>query len=240
MKRVVTARDGGRGGFPGRVAVARWALVTVPILALGVLAVWFLLPRGPAEGPLTANPADGPAVEEPLAEPVPEPAPTSPPATSPGATPSVARDHAPPAEARVPEEPSRPPDASLQAAASPGTGDGGATLSVPDFGVGTGVVDRRLVGGGVRFPEGDQVSFLTRVLGGQAGDTIAHVWLYEGRAVQTVRLRVRGPHWRTYSRKTLFVGMAGSWAVEARDASGRVLARQEFSCVPGSGRITLE
>jgi len=114
----------------------------------------------------------------------------------------------------------------------PAEPDPGARLSVPDAGVGTGVVNRQLVGAGDRFSEGSQVAFWTRVLGGRAGDTIRHVWIHAGRDVEAIELNVGGPHWRTHSRKTMFSGSVGSWAVEARDPEGRVLARQEFDCVP--------
>ena len=45
-----------------------------------------------------------------------------------------------------------------------------------------------------------------------------------------VELDVGSANWRTWSTKTLIDGSAGRWAVEARDASGRVLARSEFVC----------
>ena len=103
---------------------------------------------------------------------------------------------------------------------------------MPDFGVGTGVADRQLVGRGDRFEKGGRVWFWTRVVGGRAGDTIRHVWIREDREVASMELSVGGSHWRTQSRKTLRGRAVGAWAVEARDAEGRVLARAEFSCVP--------
>jgi len=109
---------------------------------------------------------------------------------------------------------------------------GAGRLSVRDFGVGTGIVNRNLVGRGDRFPEGTVVWFWTRVLGGRPGDTIRHVWIREGRTQGTIELRVGASHWRTQSRWTMRPGSAGAWAVEARDAEGRLLARSEFTCVP--------
>jgi hypothetical protein len=70
------------------------------------------------------------------------------------------------------------------------------------------------------------------VLFGQRGQVIRHVWIYEGRTQQTITLRLGSPDWRTHTNKTL--GHAGSWAVEARDDKGRVLARAAFTCVTGS------
>jgi cytoskeletal protein RodZ len=106
-------------------------------------------------------------------------------------------------------------------------------VTVPEFAVGEGVVNREIVGAGDRFMEGQQVWFWTRVVGGRAGETLRHVWIHEGQEITTVELKLGGPHWRTQSRKTLRPGSAGSWAVEARDADGHVLARREFVCEPG-------
>jgi hypothetical protein len=103
-------------------------------------------------------------------------------------------------------------------------------LTVPDHAVGTGVANREIVGAGDRFAEGEQIWFWTRVLGGRAGETIRHVWIHEGREAATIELRLGGRHWRTQSHKTLRPGSAGSWAVEARDAAGHLLARREFVC----------
>jgi len=105
-------------------------------------------------------------------------------------------------------------------------------LIIAEHGVGTGVVDRQLVGEGDRFAEGTQVWFWTRVADGLPGETIRHVWLHEGREATGVTLALGGPQWRTQSAKTLNPGSLGSWAVEARDDSSRVLARREFLCVP--------
>ncbi len=103
-------------------------------------------------------------------------------------------------------------------------------LEVPDHGVGSGLVDRRLVGRSDRFPEGTTVSFWTLVVGGQRGHVIRHVWFKEGRAVMKADLRIGGGHWRTYSRLRLPEGSSGRWAVEARTSDGRLLARDEFLC----------
>jgi len=105
-----------------------------------------------------------------------------------------------------------------------------SALSIPDFGAGTSVEGRRLVGRGDRFNEGTQVWFWTQVEGGNRGDGIEHVWLRDGVETLRIPLRIGGARWRTYSAKTLRT--AGDWAVEARDGAGRVLARSEFACVP--------
>jgi hypothetical protein len=131
-----------------------------------------------------------------------------------------------PAPAPVVEPAPAPPASPSAASAAP------AGLSIAAHGVGTGVVDHKLVGEAAHFPEGTQVSFWTQVEGGAAGETIRHVWLHHGQEVLTMPLPIGGTRWRTQSVKTLHPGSSGNWAVEARDAAGRVLARREFRCTP--------
>ena len=109
-----------------------------------------------------------------------------------------------------------------------------ATLKITDSGVGSGMEDRNLVGVSDLFQEGDQVWFWTRVTGGADGDRIRHVWLRDGEEMLSVGLTLGGPHWRTWTRKTLHPGSAGTWTVEARDEAGNVLATATFVCAtPG-------
>jgi transcriptional regulator with XRE-family HTH domain len=105
-------------------------------------------------------------------------------------------------------------------------------LTIEDHGVGTAVEDRQLVGRGDRFAEGDQVWFWTRVMGGSRGDRIDHVWLQDGVEQARISLKLGGSRWRTQSAKMLHAGSVGDWAVEARDDTGRVLARSDFACTP--------
>jgi hypothetical protein len=177
---------------------------------------------------MAAEPASTePASSEPGSQQAPEPTPRMetpvevPQPAAPAPTPARIPDTEPePAPEEAPEEaPTR-----VEPALSP------PALTVDSFGVGEGIVDRRLQGESDRFEEGKIAWFFTRVLGGGRGEGIRHVWLRDGAWVQTIELRVGGPHWRTHSSKTLWG--TGSWAVEARDSDGRVLARSTFECVP--------
>lgn len=105
-------------------------------------------------------------------------------------------------------------------------------ITIPDYGVGTAVNNRQLVGESDSFTEGTKVWFWTDVQGGSSGDKIYHVWLREGVEKNRVSLRIGGSRWRTQSNKMLWQDSAGDWVVEARDEIGRVLARREFICVP--------
>lgn len=104
-------------------------------------------------------------------------------------------------------------------------------LIVTEHGVGSGVKNHRLVGESDRFDVGDRPWFWTRVEGGARGRAIDHVWIHEGVETSRVRLPVGGALWRTHSNKVLWEVAVGHWTVEARDESGRVLARSEFDCV---------
>lgn len=135
-------------------------------------------------------------------------------------------------EAPSPPEPAveRPsPPAALPQEA---VGADGSELTISESGVGAGVVRRHLVGRREEFREGGRAWFWTRVEGGRRGDVLRHVWIHEGRTVADIRLRIGGPHWRTYTRRLLVPGSGGSWSVEARDAQDRVLAVERFVCVP--------
>ena len=128
-----------------------------------------------------------------------------------------------PTPEELPAPPAEPPGQTEPSSAS--------HLKVGEFGVGTDVVDRRLVGRGDRFREGTVVWFWTSVLGGRPGDKIRHVWLHGGRSVAVAELNVNAAHWRTQSRRPLPEGSTGDWTVEARDPEGHVIASVGFTCV---------
>jgi hypothetical protein len=195
------------------VATAVVALAVVLALAWAVRSVFGRIGKEPAPATLDATgessiPAAGPVSTE-MGESAPD-------------DPTALREETPPGRSELLAPPPEP-------AAEPVPSEGGR-LSVSEFGVGSRVVNRRLEGESDRFAEGTVAYFLTRVLGGETGESIRHVWLREGGVVQKVDLPLGGPHWRTHSRKTLH-GL-GLWTVEARDEDDRVLARASFTCVP--------
>ena len=135
---------------------------------------------------------------------------------------------APPIELPKPTTPPAPAPPPLPAPVKPvavPAFDG--TLTVTESGVGLRVVNLRLEGESDHFPVGERVCFATRVLGGARGVVIRHVWIFEGKIEQAIPLRLGGSDWRTHSNKTILG--KGSWAVEARDGKGRVVARATFS-----------
>jgi cytoskeletal protein RodZ len=108
-----------------------------------------------------------------------------------------------------------------------------ASLSVSEYGVGTDVQQRVLVGEASEFETGTMVVFWNRVMGGEPGRRIRHVWFHEGSVNASRDLSIGAAHWRTYSKQTL--RRDGNWAVEAQDENGRVLARETF--VASSGKL---
>ncbi len=106
-----------------------------------------------------------------------------------------------------------------------------ASLSISEYGVGTDVEQRVLVGEASEFETGTMVVFWNRVTGGGPGRHIRHVWFHEGNMNGSRELSIGAAHWRTYSKQTL--RRDGNWAVEAQDESGRVLARETFVATSG-------
>ena len=239
MSRVLHVDEATRGRRRAQLASV---LVVVALLAAGGWWLWGRAAREPAPRTVVESslpvrsvpPADVPApVEAPLPvdttvagdtlEPVP--------ASAAEATPeeqAVAIEPEPEPEPEpVTATATAQPNAAPTPAPTPAPAEPGA-LRVTDHGVGTGLVDRALAGQSDRFPVGSRVVFWTRVLDGQAGDTIDHVWLRNGIEQDRMTLRIGAAHWRTHSKKTLYGAPGDRWAAEARDASGRVLARSDF------------
>ena len=197
-------------------------LVALVVVAIAMLAAWWMLSRdGTASTPDTSVAA---APVEPETSPSKAPADVAP--TPAEALAQVAATQVEPPVAVAPT-PVKPPE-SRSAGPTPAS----SLLSIAEYGVGTAVENRYLVGRNDRFTAGTRVWFWTRVQGGTRGDRIDHVWLHKGVEATHLSLKIGGPSWRTYTTQTLYEGAGGDWVVEARDDAGRVLARSEFVCVP--------
>lgn len=186
-----------------RVPAAKRSIAPLVILGVVVIAaaIYFGTRGGGGNGSAGTTTAAAPAVQR-----VPESRPLEPPPAG------VAE--------RKTDPPTKPPVVRNTPAGS---------LTVPEFGVGRRIVNARLEDERTEFAAGEVACFQTRVVGGQRGETVRHVWIYDGRAQQSITLRLGGPDWRTHTKKTLY--KTGPWTVEARDADGRVLARATLSCV---------
>ena len=164
--------------------------------------------------------------QETPAEPAPTPAstPTTPPAMAAAAEPAK-----PEPQPTPPPQPTPLPEPKTTPRVTPASA---TRLRIQQYGVGTGVENRQLLGESDRFSLGTKVAFFTRVEGGRAGDTVRHVWRHQGAEIASIPLRIGGANWRTYSRKTMHAGSAGAWTVEAVDGNGNVLAVSRFNCLP--------
>jgi cytoskeletal protein RodZ len=226
---------GHEAGSPlARLRTRPAALAAAALLAVMLGIVGWRLLAGHAASERPAQPAP------PVAEAAARPSPLSPPQPR-----SRADRITPPPAARVPPSPLPPAERPARTASAAGSGEQAKpaasalptdTLRVSGFGVGTDVVDRRLVGRSDRFPAGTRVFFWTLVAGGQRGQLVRHVWFQGGRAVMRADLPIGGPHWRTRSSLVLPDGSTGSWTVEARTSDGRLLARNDFVCEPRPSR----
>ncbi len=250
------ARHVDRGSHLGGGLLAgpalRALLIALPFAVAAAAGAWWLLLRAPSPAEPTPAASSPSAPAEPVApaRTVPTATRTEAPAPDPGQVPPEDATGTPPVPvqaAPAPREPGPGPASPVDApaprqddapaAATPGEAPlaeaRSSSLSVTESGVGMDVIDRTLVGPRDEFREGTLAWFWTRVVGGADGDMVEHVWLQEGSPVARHDVRVGGPHWRVYTRHTLLPGSAGAWAVEARDASGRVLARKTFQVLPG-------
>ena len=197
------------------------AAAVVSLAILGTVG-WLLVRSGTRESPSKTAPPPATTGRAPTPVPPPEPGPAS----HPGSHQEPAERPAAPLAAGGAGQQTKPPAARLRT----------DTLQVSDFGVGSDVVDRRLVGKADRFTAGTRVFFWTLVVDGQPGHVVRHVWFEGGRAVMRAELPIGGPHWRTRSSLVLPDGGAGPWTVEARTSDGRLLARNDFVCEPRRSR----
>ncbi len=117
-------------------------------------------------------------------------------------------------------------------AAAPAPAPAVAALTVGDAAVARTVVDRAPQDTGTVFPDSvGSLVFFTKISGAPAGaeTVVHHVWYHGDTQVADVELHVAGSPWRTWSRKTVPADWTGAWHVEARDASGAVLKRVDFT-----------
>lgn len=206
---------------PSRPALPRWwpgaALLAVVLLPLAAYLVTSKAARSTHDAAPVAVRQE-PAAEKSIA---PAPALPAPPKAAEGPQPGQA-----PHDAR----PTPPPEREQASGRQGAPASRFSSLQVAESGVGLRIVGTRLEGEGDRFKAGQRVTYATRILGGDAGDHIRHVWLRDGKVEQSIRLRIGGASWRTWSTKTL--GRPGAWTVEALDEQDRVLARADLSVTP--------
>ena len=105
-------------------------------------------------------------------------------------------------------------------------------LRVTELSVCREIVDRGCESEGRTFgPDAESVAVLTRVEGATGEAYVFHVWSFEAKEVQRVRLPVRAAVYRTWSKKGV-KGQPGRWKVEVLDPIGRSLGVVDFTVQP--------
>ena len=120
----------------------------------------------------------------------------------------------------------------LPAALAPGQPTDVSPLRATELSVCREIVDRGCENEGRTFgPDVPSVAFLTKVEGATGEAFVFHVWSFEGREVQRVRLPVRASPYRTWSKKGV-KGQPGRWKAEVLDPIGRSLGVVDFTVLP--------
>jgi hypothetical protein len=118
------------------------------------------------------------------------------------------------------------------AAASPPEAVDASPLKVTEMAVCREIVDRGCDSEGRTFgPDVESVAFLTRVEGATGEAFVFHLWSFEGKEIQRVRLPVRAASYRTWSKKWV-KDQPGRWRVEVLDPIGRSLGVVDFTVQP--------
>ncbi|MGA8179081.1 MAG: DUF2914 domain-containing protein [Desulfobacterales bacterium] len=92
----------------------------------------------------------------------------------------------------------------------------------------TGIEDRQPSGVGTVFSDDLGKIYCFTKIGGAEGTTdVYHVWYFGDKEIARVKLPVKSPSWRTWSSKTLNMGL-GNGRVEVVTESGAVLGKAEF------------
>lgn len=61
-------------------------------------------------------------------------------------------------------------------------------------------------------------------------EKLIHVWFYRDRELGRVEMAApKAPRWKTWSNVTVARNMLGTWRLEARDSTGKVLAKVTFT-----------
>src|SRR3990167_98617 len=102
--------------------------------------------------------------------------------------------------------------------------------------VGSGVIDKRPAGVGDKFSNDiGSLYFFTQIKSqgwsAEKEQYIYHRWYYNGNQIASVRLKIGGPMWRTYSMKSIPKEAKGEWKVEAIDEGGNILKSEVFTVI---------
>lgn len=102
------------------------------------------------------------------------------------------------------------------------------------------IVNRHPMGIGIHFrAAGQKVWAYTKVQNRNEPSSVTMVWRRNGVHRKSVKVGVgHGDTWRTWTSQRMEPGDEGSWTVEVRDPSGRVLDRTEFEVDPRPSQVS--
>jgi hypothetical protein len=91
------------------------------------------------------------------------------------------------------------------------------------------IVEREPIDSDMLFKAGSERLYcFTEVVTDQAPTNIVHVWMYRGKVMAEVPLKVGSQRWRTYSSKKMIKAWHGEWKVEVYSEEGALLKTAEF------------
>ncbi|MEW6077984.1 MAG: DUF2914 domain-containing protein [Thermodesulfobacteriota bacterium] len=106
----------------------------------------------------------------------------------------------------------------------------GATITVDDIQICTGVQERQPVGAGEAFARDiGQLYCFTKLSAGQDSASVSHVWYYNDKETLKVALNMGAKTWRTWSVKQIPNTMTGQWRVDVVAVDGAVLTSKAFT-----------
>ena len=121
--------------------------------------------------------------------------------------------------------------------AEPGQDEGDESeVMVSRIAVARDVQDREPVDEGSSLfpPDSGHLVCFTRIENAGEADSVFHVWSYDDEEMARVELQVKGPPWRTWSKKTILRSHVGEWRVTIESSTGKVLASTTFA-IDGAG-----
>jgi len=78
----------------------------------------------------------------------------------------------------------------------------------------------------------EQIYCHTTLEGAAEPVKVWHLWYHNDQAKASIRLDIKGSHWRTWSLKKIIPAWAGQWRVDVVKADGTILGSKKFLVKP--------
>ena len=83
----------------------------------------------------------------------------------------------------------------------------------------------------VCIPERNKITFFTEI-NNYANHRVTHRWKYKNKTIFELSFNVRGPRWRVWSSKNMYVKWAGPWVIQVVDEDDNILTQKLFYYSP--------